>query len=73
MIVCHCNAVSDRAIRDAIRAGASSRGAVARRCGAGTYCGGCAPAIDALLDLERACPDPAPESVPDRLAALAPA
>ena len=63
MIICHCNAVSDHAIREAIRAGAASCRAVARRCGAGSFCGGCVPAIDALLELECAAPEPAPEPV----------
>ena len=49
MIVCHCKAVCDRTIRDAVRGGARSRHQVTRRCGAGGVCGGCAPAIDDLV------------------------
>ena len=71
MIVCHCNAVSDRTIREAIRNGASSRSAVARRCGAGKFCGGCTPAIDALLTAEAARPEPAREAGPAALELLA--
>lgn len=49
MIVCHCKAVSDREVRRAVAEGARTRGQVARRCGAGTICGGCRPAIQELL------------------------
>lgn len=73
VIVCHCNIVSDRTIREAIRDGACTRSAVARRCGAGNFCGGCVPEIDALLATERARPEPAGELGPSALARLAPA
>jgi bacterioferritin-associated ferredoxin len=49
MIVCHCEVVSDRHIRDAVACGASSIDDVGRRCGAGTHCGSCRPTIGALL------------------------
>ncbi len=52
MLVCHCKRVNDRAIRDAIGAGARCRGAIGRACGAGTGCGGCLPAVDAILATE---------------------
>ncbi len=52
MIICHCKGISDRHVRMAVREGASSRGQVARSCGAGTVCGGCAPAIDEILQGE---------------------
>jgi bacterioferritin-associated ferredoxin len=48
-LVCHCERVSDRTIRAKIRHGADDVKAVARRCGAGGGCGGCIPAIEALL------------------------
>ena len=73
MIVCHCNAVTDRTIRETIRAGASTCKAVARNCGAGVFCGGCMPEIHALLQAERAHLEPAPESLPAGLEILAPA
>ena len=41
MLVCHCNGVSDRKIRRAIRDGATTPGEIARSCGAGSTCGGC--------------------------------
>ncbi|HVM04608.1 MAG TPA: (2Fe-2S)-binding protein [Acidimicrobiales bacterium] len=49
MFICHCRAVTDRAIRAAIEAGASDPRAVGRSCGAGSRCGGCWPALEALL------------------------
>ena len=49
MYICHCRAVTDRAIRGAIEAGAADRTEVARHCGAGSRCGGCWPALEALL------------------------
>lgn len=53
MIVCHCRRVCDRAIRSAIRAGASTEDAISEVCGAGSVCGGCIPAVSELIDEER--------------------
>lgn len=50
MRICHCHAVSDHQIRALVRSGACSVGQVARACGAGSCCGGCAPAIRDILD-----------------------
>ncbi len=49
MIVCHCKAVSERAIRRAIRSGASCPLRVGQTCGAGSVCGGCRPVVEDLL------------------------
>lgn len=49
MLVCHCNVVTDRQIREAISAGAREPRDVADLCGAGTDCLGCAPHIEDLL------------------------
>ncbi|MDP9386609.1 MAG: (2Fe-2S)-binding protein [Actinomycetota bacterium] len=49
MFVCHCRAVTDGVIRGAIEAGAADAGTLARQCGAGSRCGGCWPALEALL------------------------
>jgi bacterioferritin-associated ferredoxin len=49
MYVCHCRAVTDRRICEAIEAGACDPDTVRRRCGAGAACGGCLPAVRALL------------------------
>jgi bacterioferritin-associated ferredoxin len=53
MIICQCNGVSDRTIRKAVRNGASSHNDVVRACTAGKACGGCAPAIDEIIQAER--------------------
>lgn len=50
MYVCHCRAVTDRTITAAIASGASTIEEVGRRCRAGTGCGGCHQAIEALLE-----------------------
>lgn len=49
MVVCHCNAVSDNEIRSAVAAGAMDADDLARHCGAGARCGGCAPVVQAIL------------------------
>ena len=50
MLICHCRAVNDRAIRAAIAAGARGTAELARGCGAGSRCGGCIPALLQLLE-----------------------
>lgn len=50
MILCSCRAVSERTIRAAIDAGASSPEEIASMCGAGSRCRGCWPALRELLD-----------------------
>jgi bacterioferritin-associated ferredoxin len=50
MLVCHCKGLSEREVRSAIEAGACTRRALARQCGAGSVCGGCRPVIEELLD-----------------------
>ena len=52
MLVCHCHAVCDRAIRKCIRDGARSVDEVGDACGAGTGCGGCVPVIQSLVSAE---------------------
>lgn len=49
MLVCHCHRVNDHRIRQCVREGCPSPGSVARMCGAGTGCGGCAPLVKALV------------------------
>lgn len=41
MWVCHCRAVSDSSVLQAIAAGAEDESDIARLCGAGTGCGSC--------------------------------
>lgn len=52
MLVCHCNGVSDRTIRNVIRSGAETPVQVARACGAGAGCGGCIEAVRDLIHAE---------------------
>jgi len=47
--ICHCRAVTDRRLRAALEEGARDPDDLGRRCGAGTGCGGCLPALQALL------------------------
>jgi bacterioferritin-associated ferredoxin len=54
MIVCICRRVSDRAIRAAIDAGASTVQEVGAACRAGTGCGACHESIEEML-CERSC------------------
>ncbi|MGH0028146.1 MAG: (2Fe-2S)-binding protein [Myxococcota bacterium] len=54
MIVCHCKAVNDRAIRQAVREGACSYRQVALACQAGRTCGGCRPSVLQVMDEELA-------------------
>ena len=49
MIVCHCRAITDRAIRNAVREGFSTAQAVTEQTGAGSCCGGCLPGVDAVV------------------------
>ena len=70
MIICHCQAVSERAIRAAVRDGARCRRSVARACAAGRSCGGCTLAIDEILRSEVAQLEAQPHhAVPDLAAA----
>jgi bacterioferritin-associated ferredoxin len=50
VLICHCKAVNDRTLNAAIAAGARGADDLARMCGAGSRCGGCLPALEALLD-----------------------
>lgn len=50
MLICHCRVVNETAVRAAIEAGARQPDDVARGCGAGSRCGGCIPALLALIE-----------------------
>ena len=56
MLVCHCKGVTERDVRAAIQSGACTHREIARRCGAGSMCGGCRPVIDELLEVSDAAP-----------------
>lgn len=49
MILCLCEGLSDRVLRSAVRDGACTVGALARRTGAGTGCGSCACDLKRLV------------------------
>ncbi len=70
MYVCYCRGVTDRCVRGAIEDGAREPAEVGRRCGAGTRCGGCLPALQALLaEYGIASDAPACASSPQKLPA----
>jgi bacterioferritin-associated ferredoxin len=50
MYVCHCEAVTDRAVDAAIASGARTVDELTDRCGAGGGCGGCHRLLDELLE-----------------------
>ncbi len=56
MIVCHCHAVTDHAIRKAVQNGACSARAVGAACGAGTGCGGCQELVEHIVETEGGAP-----------------
>ncbi len=71
MLLCHCNVVSDRDVRDAIACGARDEFDIADACGAGSVCGGCVPAVTAMLAESSCAPGcPIPGSLQRRPAEL---
>ena len=50
MVVCSCRAVTDRAVRAAIAAGATTVEAVTDHCAAASKCGGCWPELERLIE-----------------------
>jgi bacterioferritin-associated ferredoxin len=57
MYVCHCKAVSDKKVRETIRAGARTVEEIGKACGAGTQCFGCHSHLHELL-AEQGLDDP---------------
>jgi bacterioferritin-associated ferredoxin len=49
LIVCHCRVVTDRAVADAVRAGARSLSSACRATGAGQDCGSCVFSLKRLV------------------------
>ena len=49
MIVCHCLQMNDRRLREALADGACTVDDLIAQCGAGGRCGGCRPALEALV------------------------
>jgi bacterioferritin-associated ferredoxin len=60
MIICVCKAVGERAVREAILAGARTVAELARATGASTDCGTCAEHLVELLAEERTSSPTAP-------------
>jgi bacterioferritin-associated ferredoxin len=52
MLVCHCQRITDQAIRRCVRDGAASVAEVERACGAGGGCGGCRPLVRDIVQRE---------------------
>jgi bacterioferritin-associated ferredoxin len=50
MVVCHCEAVSDRAVDAAVTSGAQTVADITALCRAGGGCGGCHASLQALID-----------------------
>jgi bacterioferritin-associated ferredoxin len=50
MWVCHCRAVTDSLVREAIAAGATDETEIGRECGAGTGCGSCHETLRRLCE-----------------------
>jgi len=53
MWVCHCRAVTDTHVREAIDAGAADETDIGRLCGAGTGCGSCHSELRRLCEESR--------------------
>jgi bacterioferritin-associated ferredoxin len=51
--VCHCRAVTDSHVREAIAAGADDENEIGRVCGAGTGCGSCHAELRRLCEESR--------------------
>ena len=48
-LLCHCHVVADRHVEEVVARGAGSLADIEEHCGAGGSCGGCIPAIEAIL------------------------
>jgi bacterioferritin-associated ferredoxin len=53
VIVCHCNAVSDRRIHAEAGLGATTIEDIISRCAAGSDCGRCLPRVEKVLSVRR--------------------
>jgi len=54
MVVCVCNAIREREVREAVRGGATSTGQAYRALGRQLKCGQCVPFAREIIDEERA-------------------
>jgi bacterioferritin-associated ferredoxin len=64
VVLCLCEAVTDRKVRDVVRCGAGTVGAIARATKAGTGCGSCVCDLKRILDEERKAEREAAEELP---------
>lgn len=69
MLICHCERVNDRRIRQVVENGARTVGQVGKSCGAGTCCGGCVKAIAEIVEEVEGRSSPAPRDPASRLPA----
>lgn len=58
MVLCHCEAVSDRTVDAAVASGAHTVADITARCRAGGGCGGCHASLQALIDAVTDCRQP---------------
>jgi bacterioferritin-associated ferredoxin len=56
MWVCHCRAVTDSRVLEAIAEGAADEADIGRVCGAGTGCGSCHDELRRLCEASRTSP-----------------
>lgn len=50
MLICHCQGVNDRRIREEVGRGARTVAQIGRACGAAVCCGGCARAVAEIVE-----------------------
>ncbi|AEI38544.1 MAG: (2Fe-2S)-binding protein [Zymomonas mobilis subsp. pomaceae] len=55
MIICHCNTVSDNALKDAARQGAATPGQAYKKMGVKACCGKCSKAAHKIISDEQNC------------------
>lgn len=72
MVVCLCQGVSDRQVREVVATGATTRKKVTRACGAGAGCGGCHESIREIIGEHRAAAGIRPRSDRQEAAAFVP-
>ncbi|MFI9230125.1 nitrite reductase large subunit NirB [Streptomyces rimosus] len=53
-VICSCNGVTKKALREAVRGGAHDLAAVKKCTGAGTQCGGCVGAVTSIMEAQLA-------------------
>ena len=72
MVVCLCQGVSEKQVREAIANGATTRKKITRACGAGAGCGGCHESIRDIIREHRASAVAKAPTDPARPSSVAP-